>query len=699
MDLARRADLALKGTQSFPAGLLVREPEKELAVIRDIGGLVVREAEDPGRRMQRDWLARFGGAPGLTRAEQNAMPNTKLDRYLAGYQSARAKRGKDVRRAFETGRNHPCRRPGAGGRRVFATGIRKDFAGFVFEELLELGLCPIEAVDEAAGRNGSAPIDFYMGSQFESPDAPKAYWAKHHSPHFAPGASIGAMPGLMDLFGTKRSYSHFYWRCKKLEKRQAQEGRLCPAAWLLSWNVNGNEDPKSKSFKMNIIHKGDVENIDETFHTLKGLLKRKQFPLVFIVKPQEFTYLSRGMHLARMNTKDVKDGRAFKQWMDRSDLDKTCPQPGRSRYNPLDVRCNKRRKAFQRYVMDTMVVHGRKFDVRMWVLIASLDPLRVYLLRHGYPKIAAKAFDGYAHLQDQCTHIRLMLDPVCNVTARDFIAPFPDGYPKSTASPVFFEGFQGAGGHRDWVDAEGWWAATVWPDIEQALGKVMMIGRSAFLTERKWARERTRKEHERDRKKSTDAYRNFALVSPDIAVARNGRIYVEEINTNGMILGTNERGGGYRDLFHDDDYVRAVLQILGADAYPESAGYADALKAAVDAFCEHYRGRCSPQLRRELELAVHEEAHAGPSWYRIYPPLPCHASRHGEACQKDEDGSWWPDQGRISDAMHRAMGETEADAALRAFLANVDTESIHGKPMVPGHARWYPRRYMGQYAP
>ena len=66
-------------------------------------------------------------------------------------------------------------------------------------------------------------------------------------------------------------------------------GRLCPAAWLLSWNVNGNEDPKSKEFKLNIIHKGDVENIDETLHVLKGYLKRKMFPLVFIVKPQEFT--------------------------------------------------------------------------------------------------------------------------------------------------------------------------------------------------------------------------------------------------------------------------------------------------------------------------------------------------------------------------------------------------------------------------
>ena len=116
---------------------------------------------------------------------------------------------------------------------------------------------------------------------------------------------------------------------------------------------------------------------------------------------------------------------------------------------------------------------------------------------------------------------------------------------------------------------------------------------------------------------------------------------------------------------------------------------------------------------------------AGPAWYRIYPPLPCHSSRHGSACRQDADGSWWPDQGRIQDKMHRAMGgapawmlffwrpgvcrrrastrldagESELDAALRAFLNNVDTENIHGVPQVPGHGRWYPRRYMGRYAP
>ena len=48
-------------------------------------------------------------------------------------------------------------------------------------------------------------------------------------------------------------------------------------------------------------------------------------------------------------------------------------------------------------------------------------------------------------------------------------------------------------------------------------------------------------------------------------------------------------------------------------------------------------------------------------------------------------------------ALLRAAGVD--DAALRAFLAAVDTEAIHGAPAVPGHGRWSPRTYRGTYAP
>ena len=104
--------------------------------------------------------------------------------------------------------------------------------------MLELGLCPVEAWDQLAGAEGGRRVDFYFGEQFESPDAPRAYWAQHFSGHFARNASVGALPGLMGIFGSKRSYATFYWACRAAPPRWR---RLCPAAWVLSFNVNGDE--------------------------------------------------------------------------------------------------------------------------------------------------------------------------------------------------------------------------------------------------------------------------------------------------------------------------------------------------------------------------------------------------------------------------------------------------------------------------
>ena len=58
--------------------------------------------------------------------------------------------------------------------------------------------------------------------------------------------------------------------------------------------------------------------------------------------------------------------------------------------------------------------------------------------------------------------------------------------------------------------------------------------------------------------------------------------------------------------------------------------------------------------------------------------------------------SWYS---MMSRAARAVMGETPRDATLRAFLAAVDTEAIHGAPAVPGHGRWSPRAYRGTYAP
>lgn len=41
----------------------------------------------------------------------------------------------------------------------------------------------------------------------------------------------------------------------------------------------------------------------------------------------------------------------------------------------------------QEYVKHPLLYRGRKFDLRVWAVITSIDPLRIYLLNHAFPKV------------------------------------------------------------------------------------------------------------------------------------------------------------------------------------------------------------------------------------------------------------------------------------------------------------------------
>lgn len=45
---------------------------------------------------------------------------------------------------------------------------------------------------------------------------------------------------------------------------------------------------------------------------------------------------------------------------------------------------------FFRYILNPFLINDRKFTVRIYPLITSLDPLRIYLSRNGIVKFAAK---------------------------------------------------------------------------------------------------------------------------------------------------------------------------------------------------------------------------------------------------------------------------------------------------------------------
>ena len=610
--------------------------------------------------------------------------------------------------------------------RTFVTTKRKDFDGYISEELQELGLCPTWSGD------ASRRVDFYMGEQLglaKTKKKPQQYpwWTEKKNEN----ASIGSIDGLMETFGLKNSYADLFWHCEDLKRRRDPKFAICPRGpWLPSFNINGDQKRRSKKFKTGRIDKNDVPAFDRIYN----LLKAKRMLTYWIVKPQKGTWLSRGMHLVPLYVKDLITKTKFLNWISRAVMEESCQR----RYEPW--KCDRREVTFQLYVHTPALFYDRKFDLRVWVAITSLNPFRVYLLRHAYPKVASRPFD-IARFNDQCRHIKMLLDPECNVTLREFKSDFPYDFPRSTASPVFFSGLRFKGhslasaavapehetdaasirkarlrqgrrllqdvekrktATRNWPLKEDFWNRRIWPAIETTFAQIALLARENLTVPRGG-----RQPHKDPRV--------FALLSPDVTLDEDGRLYVEEINTNGLMMGTHQHGGGAGNLFFDDGYVRDLFRLVGADDYPSKTSYASQLEDAIATFCS--TRSCNAGAKDAIRLAVNEEAHAGSHWYRIYPPIPCFITGGGGGTSSSSSSSetnitkprrmddcydtdpetgsgHWPLQAQL-DTVHPAFKETSLDTLVRDFLAVTNTQTIHNVVQIPGHARWPPRDFDG----
>ena len=51
-----------------------------------------------------------------------------------------------------------------------------------------------------------------------------------------------------------------------------------------------------------------------------------------------------------------------------------------------------------------MLIEGRKFDLRLYVLVTSMEPLRVYLFEEGLVRLSTKRY-SLKNLRSRFTHL------------------------------------------------------------------------------------------------------------------------------------------------------------------------------------------------------------------------------------------------------------------------------------------------------
>ncbi len=119
----------------------------------------------------------------------------------------------------------------------------------------------------------------------------------------------------------------------------------------------------------------------------------------------------------------------------------------------------------QEYIADPLCIEGRKFDLRVYVLVTSFDPLRVYVFREGLCRICTNEYDlDYDHLDDTFRHLtNFSINKNASAFVANADADRDDHGHKWSLSALF-----------DHLDAHGYDVARLWRDMKEVAVKTLI---------------------------------------------------------------------------------------------------------------------------------------------------------------------------------------------------------------------------------
>lgn len=214
----------------------------------------------------------------------------------------------------------------------------------------------------------------------------------------------------------------------------------------------------------------------------------------------------------------------------------------------------------QRYVKDLMLVHGRKFDFRVWAIITSLMPLRVYLLRESFAKVAPEVYSSEASsFGNLCIH---STTPPKDC---DYSLHSSGNLKLHMFQKAFFANITFGGGSEPLKQEQAWrrWNDEIWPSVETAVLKTLLMV---------WSRHKDWHDRHGDQ-----VFRRFQWLHFDVIVDSDGHAWVEEVNCNGFMMGNHN---GYKTL----PLQVEGMELAGIRGYDRSR-HSDQTKTAAKRFC------------------------------------------------------------------------------------------------------------------